>query len=68
MLIRLGYNQTEIAKMLGRDKSTISREISRNTGKRGRGAGEYRAELSQKKSELREKFKSKKLLLYRVYK
>ena len=58
-LLGLGYNQTEIAKMLGRDKSTISREISRNTGKRGRGAGEYRAELSQKKSELREKFKPK---------
>jgi IS30 family transposase len=58
-LLGLGYNQTEIANMLGRNKSTISREISRNTAKRGVGAGEYRADLSQKKSELREKSKPK---------
>jgi len=39
-LLGLGYNQSEIAKMLGRDMSTISLEISRITGNRGIRAGE----------------------------
>ena len=30
-----GFNQTEIAKRLGRDKGSISRELARNTGQRG---------------------------------
>ncbi len=34
-LNKQGYNQTFIAKSMGRNKSTISRELSRNTGKRG---------------------------------
>jgi IS30 family transposase len=29
-----GYSQTFIAKSMGRNKSTISRELSRNTGVR----------------------------------
>lgn len=56
-LLKLGYNKTEIASQVGCHKSTIGREIKRNTAKRGRGAGEYKAELSQRKSELREKQK-----------
>ena len=35
LLKKQGYNQTFIAKSMGRNKSTISRELSRNTGKRG---------------------------------
>jgi hypothetical protein len=35
LLNKQGYNQTFIAKSIGRNKSTISRELSRNTGKRG---------------------------------
>jgi IS30 family transposase len=35
LLNKQGYSQTFIAKSLNRDKSTISRELSRNTGKRG---------------------------------
>ena len=35
LLNKQGYNQTFIAKSMGRNKSTISRELSRNTGKRG---------------------------------
>lgn len=35
----LGYNQSEIAKQVGCDKSTISRELRRKTGKRGIGDG-----------------------------
>jgi len=58
-LLQLGYNKTEIANQIGCHKSTIGRELKRNTAKRGRGAGLYKAELSQRKSELREKQKPK---------
>ena len=34
-LLQAGHNQTEISKILNRHKSTISREIQRNTGLRG---------------------------------
>lgn len=34
-LRREGFNQTEIAKKLGRSKSTLSRELNRNKGDRG---------------------------------
>lgn len=59
-LLKLGYNQTEIANQVGCHKSTISRELNRNVGNRGRKAGEYEANRSQRKAELREKQKFKK--------
>jgi DNA-binding CsgD family transcriptional regulator len=34
-LMKAGHDQSEIAKLLDRHKSTISRELSRNTGSRG---------------------------------
>ncbi|OOZ27296.1 helix-turn-helix domain-containing protein, partial [Solemya velum gill symbiont] len=34
-LMKAGHNQTEIAKILGRHKSTVSRELRRNRGLRG---------------------------------
>jgi IS30 family transposase len=34
-LMKAGHNQTEIARILGRSKSTISREVRRNKGMRG---------------------------------
>ena len=34
-LLKMGHLQTEIATCLGVDKSTISRELRRNPGKRG---------------------------------
>ena len=33
--MRAGHNQKQIAQMLSRNKSTISRELSRNGGRRG---------------------------------
>jgi len=33
--MKAGYDQSQIAKVLDRNKSTISRELSRNTGSRG---------------------------------
>ncbi|CAB5498362.1 hypothetical protein AZO1586I_321 [Bathymodiolus thermophilus thioautotrophic gill symbiont] len=35
LLNKQGHNQTFIAKSMNRSKSTISRELSRNTGNRG---------------------------------
>ena len=35
LLNKQGYSQTFIAKSMGRNKSTISRELSRNIGKKG---------------------------------
>ena len=34
-LLKMGHNQTEIASVVGTHKSTISRELGRNTGLRG---------------------------------
>jgi len=47
-MIKEGYTQTEIAKALGVDQSTISREISRNKGQRG-----YRHKKAQSLSQTR---------------
>ena len=33
--MKMGHDQTEIAKYIGVDKSTISRELRRNCGQRG---------------------------------
>jgi len=46
--LRIGIKQTEIARIIGVHKSTISREIRRNKGKRG-----YRPNQAQRKSEKR---------------
>jgi len=42
-LLKAGHNQTEIARILNRHKSTIRREIQRNTGLRG-----YRPQQAQR--------------------
>lgn len=34
-LLKMGHNQTEISKVIGKHKSTISRELERNCGLRG---------------------------------
>ena len=34
-LLKMGQTQKEIAKVIQRNKGTISRELKRNTGKRG---------------------------------
>ncbi len=58
----VGHTQTWIAKMIGVNKSTISRELNRNVPKRGPGAKEYSAQKAQKKTETRHKVKPKNLL------
>lgn len=53
-----GKSQKEIAEILGRDKSVISREISRNSDKR---SGKYNYKQAQKKCEDRKKNRSYKI-------
>ncbi len=56
-----GHNQSLIAKMIGVNKSTISRELNRNTPKRGIGAKKYSAGKAQNKTDTRHKTKYKKV-------
>lgn len=54
-----GKNQTQIAGLLGVNKSTISRELSRNIPKRGFGSKIYNAFNAQIKTEVRHHDKPK---------
>lgn len=54
-----GHNQTDVAKIVGVHKSTISREYKRNISKRGSGAKVYNAEKAQKKTQIRHLEKEK---------
>lgn len=58
-LICANMNQTDIAKSIGVHKTTISREIARNSPKRGTGAKIYVAEKAIKKTKNRHKYKKK---------
>ena len=53
-----GYKQKQIAEAIGKDKSTVSRELQRNCDRR---SGEYRYELAQRKCDQRHQAKPKKL-------
>ena len=50
------YSQTEIANLIGKDKSVISRELKRNCDKRN---GKYRASLAHRRCEKRHSDKNK---------
>ena len=56
MMISQGKSQTDIATTLGKDKSVISREITRNRDQRN---GEYRFDLAVKKARERQKMKNR---------
>jgi len=62
VLLKAGLNQTEIAMMLERHKSTISREITRNTGLRG-----YRPQQTQHLAEERRYSKVCSRISYTVW-
>lgn len=53
-----GYKQKQISEAIGKDKSTVSRELQRNCDGR---SGEYRQELAQRKCHQRHQTKPKKL-------
>ena len=58
-LLRNGAKQKEIAQIVGKSPSTISRELKRNIPKRGRGAMIYTARIAQRKTLHRHKVKLK---------
>ena len=58
VMLKQGYKQKEIALSIDKDKSIVSREISRNKDKR---SGEYRSDLAQAKYERRLKTKRKQI-------
>jgi len=58
-LKQAGHNQSEIAGLLGRDKSTISREVGRNKGMRGyRPRQAHLWTLERRKAKIRPRFGS----------
>jgi len=61
ILIKEGYTQTHIAAAIGVHKSTISRELKRNTGKRGLHSKSYQAKVAINRTRERHRFKRKKI-------
>ncbi len=61
-LKKVGLKQCEIAKAIGVNNSTISRELKRNVPKRGTGAKLYVAQKAQAKTDNRHKIKPKQIL------
>lgn len=57
VLNKEGFSQTAVACRVGVYKSTISRELKRNTG--GRSAGNYSARIVMNRAQERHKYKSK---------
>ena len=57
--IQSGCRQIEIAKRIGVDKSSISRELKRNMPHVGRGASQYDAQKAHEKARTRHQKKSK---------
>jgi IS30 family transposase len=62
-LLEAEQSQTAIATLLQVNKSTISRELSRNIGSRGRCAGVYNAARANRKTANRHKSKIKSFKL-----
>ena len=58
-LLDLGIKKNEIAQRLGRDRTTIYRELKRNSDQRN---GHYTADLAQRKSDKRHKEKIKHIV------
>ena len=56
ILLKTGYNQTEIAKEVHVHKSTISRELKRNRGKRG-----YRHKQAQRFADQRRRKEKRRI-------
>lgn len=62
-LLKVGLTQSEIANQLDVHRSTVSRELKRNTPKRGRTAFSYTGRSAQQKTDDRHTSKTKEILL-----
>ena len=58
-MLKEGYSQISISKVIGVHRSTVSRELRRNTAKRGRGAKIYKGKRAHEKAIVRELEKPK---------
>ena len=61
-LMKMGHDQSQIAKCLELHKPTISRELGRNKSQRG-----YRSKTANKKALIRRKQKAKKLITAEIW-
>jgi len=61
-LLKTEITQKEIAGIVGVHPSTITRELKRNVGSRGRGAGIYRTTNAQRRTNLRHQEKPKRVI------
>ncbi len=61
-LLKTGIKQKEIAAIVNVHPSTITRELKRNVGSRGRGAGVYQSTNAQRRTNLRHQEKPKKVI------
>jgi len=59
--VKAGMKQKWIAQEIGVHASTVSRELNRNTAKRGRTAQEYLAKNAQRRTDQRHRLKSKRI-------
>lgn len=55
-MLQNGYNQKDIGQVINKDKSVVSREISRNSDKR---SGQYKSDLAHRKCLKRQDYKYK---------
>lgn len=62
-LLKTNSSKSKIASIIGVHPSTIYRELKRNTAKRGRTAGKYKADNAQRRTTLRHKKKFKQIRL-----
>ena len=58
-LLREGYSYEAIGQRIGKSRSTISREVRRNTPKRGKEAHVYDAASAQRKTDFRQRHKNR---------
>ena len=57
-MLKEGHTQSEIARVIGKNKSVVSREIKRNRDLR---SGSYSQDLAQRKYQKRQKEKPKRV-------
>jgi len=66
-LLKIGHNQTEISEIIEVHKSTISRELRRNTGKRGYRYKQAQRRAERRKNKARKRISSEDWLLIERY-